>query len=322
MSDQANLESVVRKIRALLETNGCSEAEAEARMAKASELLERYNFDMAEIGSSGKGAQRSDTKRSGGLYSWQRRLWKSVAELNFCVYFSLKGLAKGSVYEHRVVGSHANVVATEVMAKYLQETVEKLAQQWAKDNFYKSVFVREAIAYREGMAERICDRLAERRAQQISEAREAEAKRKADEARNGIAPGTTALTIVDVISTEEDFNNDYLNGWEMGTTARNRHEAELRHKAATAAYHARRAAMTQAEKDEEARKAAEWLAQYTEKERKRQARVNKTPPKPRYRKATPEEERRNLGSFWEGRRDGAQVGLDQQVNTGNTRRIG
>lgn len=164
------MENIIRKIEALLNVNGCTEAEAEARLAKAQELLERHNLDMANIG--GKPESRKDQKRKGGLYTWQRNLWKAVAELNFCYYSAIRGLARGSSYEHRIIGSHANVIATEVMAKYLQETVERLAQDWAKANFYKSVFVREAIAYREGMTNRLSERLQARRDELVAEERQ------------------------------------------------------------------------------------------------------------------------------------------------------
>src|SRR5690606_26953988 len=129
-----------------------------------------YNLDLAQVG--GNKAARNDKKRKGGLYSWQRNLWKAVAELNFCHYLSIKGLERGSTYQHRLVGSHANVIGTEHMAQYLQDTVERLAQQWAKDNYYKSVFVREAIAYREGMTARLSERLRERRDRIVTEARQ------------------------------------------------------------------------------------------------------------------------------------------------------
>jgi len=318
------VEAIIRKIEALLNTNGCSEAEAEARMAKAQEMLAKYNLDMAEIGKSGKDNQRTDANKKGGLYSWQRKLWKGVAELNFCYYSSIKGLARGAVYEHRVIGSHANVIATDVMARYLQGAIEKLAQQWAKDNLYKSVFVREAIAYREGMASRISERLWDRRDQIVAEERRKAEQRKQEAARNAVDPGTTALTILDVISTESDFNTDYLNGWELGTTARNRAAAEAR----SAAWHREYAekARAQAEWDKAnpeaaaARKKAEdeelakWVEENRKREAARQKRANKTSPKPRYRKMTAEEQRANLDSFWEGRSKGNEVGIDTQID--------
>lgn len=315
MEDQAKLDNVMRKIKALLETKGCSEAEAAARLAKAQELLERHNLDMATVGQPNNA--RKDKKREGGLYSWQRKLWQSVAELNFCYYLSIKGLARGAKYEHRVIGSHGNVVSTEVMAQYLQETVERLAQQWARDMGYKSCFVREAIAYREGMTERLTLKLRERREQVVTEARERQTAEQA-KARADAAPGTTALTIIDVISTEQDFNNDYLNGWELGTTARDRAKREAQSAANRAMWE--EAARKQREWDlahpEEAAAKAEKLRQENEKwwrdYERRQARRNQTPP--RLRRMTPEEERRSMGSFREGYADGAKVGIDRQAD--------
>lgn len=315
-------ERIIEKIRKLaaLANNNDNEHQASAAAAKMQELLEQYNLDMAVLGSSGKGAQRSDTKKTGGLYSWQRRLWKEVATLNFCHYFSIRGLEKGSVYEHRLVGSHANVIATEVMAKYLQDTVEKLAQRWAKENFYKSVFVREAIAYREGMAARIGERLDQRRREMVTKARQEAEERKRDEARTGIVTGN-ALTIVDVISSEEDFNNDYLQGWDMGTTARNRHEADLRYKKWKADNEAREAAKTPEQKAREAEERKRQMAKWAAEDAKRAKRRNKTPPKPRYRRPTAEEERMGLGSYYEGRAKGNEVGIDQQVDRTENRRL-
>lgn len=311
----------MKKLLALA-TNNDNEHQATAAMAKLQEMLEAHNLEMADLGKSGKGAQRSDTKKTGGLYGWQRKLWQSVAKLNFCYYFSLRGLDKGSVYEHRLVGSHANVVATELMATYLQQTVERLAQQWAKDNFYKSVFVREAIAYREGMAARICERLETRRHQMVTEARREAEERKRNEAHGNMPATGNALTIIDVISSEEDFNNDYLQGWEMGTTARNRAEADARHKAWAAKRAAEEAAKSPEQKAREVEEAKRQLAAWVAEEEKRAKRRNKTPPKPRYRKQTAEEARMDLGSYWDGRRTGDTVGIDTQVDQSKRKAIG
>lgn len=314
-------EKLIERMKKLLAlaSNNDNEHQAQAAMAKLQEMLEAHNLELADLGKSGKGAQRrSDTKKTGGLYGWQRKLWKEVAELNFCYYFSIKGLAKGSVYEHRLVGSHVNVVSTELMATYLQQTVERLAQQWAKDNFYKSVFVREAIAYREGMADRIAGRLRDRRYEIVEEAKRKEEERKRDEARAGMAPTGNALTILSVISSEADFNNDYLQGWEMGTTAANRAAQEARHAAWMAARAARTPEQIAAEAAENARLMKLWAAE----DAKRQKRRNKTPPKPRYRAQTAEEARRDLSSYSDGYRKGADVGLDTQVDNQKARRIG
>jgi hypothetical protein len=308
-------EKVIQRLQKLLAlaNNNPNEHEAASAMARANALLEEYNLDMAVLGQSGKGPQRSDTKKSGGLYGWQRKLWKAVAELNFCHYMSIKGLAKGSVYEHRLIGSHANVIATEMMANYLQATIEKLAQQWAKDNFFKSVFVREAIAYREGMTARISERLQARRREIVAEERRKTEEAKREQAVNGVQT-TNALTILDVISTEADFNNDYLNGWDLGTTARNRVEQEARMAAYRREAEAREAAKTPEQKAREAAAMREQIEKWAREDAKAQKRRNKTPPKPRYRRETPEEARANLGSYWGGRAKGDDVGIDTQVD--------
>jgi hypothetical protein len=313
------MEAIIRRIEKLLAlaSNNPNEEEAASALAKAQALLEEHNLDMANLGSSGKGAQRKDTTKNGGLYKWQRSLWQAVSELNFCYYLSIKGLARGSVYEHRIIGSHANVVATEVMAKYLQETVERLAQRWAKDNFYRSVFVREAIAYREGMSQRICERLRTRRDEIVNEEKRKAEERKREQARHAAEPGTTALTILDVISTEADFNNDYLNGWELGTTARNRAKREAEHAAWREQWEKERAkqrAWDEANPEEAARrrkKEQEELERWRRKEERNRRRRKGTE---RYRKPTAEEERMGLGSYHEGRRKGEEVNLDQQVD--------
>ena len=315
--DDKTLERI-KKLLALANNNP-NENEAAAALEKAQAILEEHNLDMAALGSSGKGAQRKDSTKGGGLYTWQRRLWQAVAELNFCHYISIKGLARGSVYEHRLIGSHGNVIATEVMAKYLQETVERLAQRWAKENFYKSVFVREAIAYREGMSQRICERLKDRRNEIVAEARRAEEERKQNAARDNADPGSKALTIVDVISTENDLNNDYLNNWDPGTTAANRAKREAERAAWEREYAERlhkQREWDEAHPEEAAerrRKEQEKLEEWAKKEERRRKRRNRTPPKPRYKKPTAEEERMGLGSYHEGRARGDTVSIDQQV---------
>lgn len=298
------MDAIIKKIKALLETRGCTEAEAEARMAKAQELLAKYNLEMANVtgASTDTTGKRKDAKTSGGLYTWQRNLWKHVAELNFCYYLSVKGLARGAKYEHRLIGSHANVVATEVMAQYLQETVERLSQQWAKDNHYRSVFVREAIAYREGMTNNICSRLRQRRIDDIAQQEQQEKQRRAAD------PGTTALTIVDVISTEGDFNNDYLNNWEPGTTARNRKEAAERQRKWEEKYAAEQAAKSPEQVLREAKELQEWYEKYLKKQARRK------PSTPHVRAKTAEEKRQGLASYWHGYDDGAKVGIDQQAS--------
>lgn len=335
MNTELDLSGVIRKIEALLNTKGCTEAEASARTEKAQELLEKYNLDMAQIGKKeGANHHRKDTKKSGGLYGWQRDLWQAVASLNFCHYISIKGTGRGSKYEHRIIGSHVNVIATEVMAQYLQDTVERLAQEWSREQGYKSVFVREAIAFREGCAGRVGVRLRDRRDAQIRAAR---AKKEAEEAAS-TPTGTTAVTIVDVMGNEADLNNDYLRGWEPGTTAAKRREQELYDLQMRERFRA--AQLKQQELDEandvancwplgttahkraEAKAAenAKWYADYLARASKRQRR-RKEPAAPRERAETEAQKRSRLAGFYEGQIKGEDIGLDDQIDRENREKL-
>lgn len=319
-------EKVIERIKKLLAlaNNNPNEAEAEAAMAKAQAMLEQHNLDVASIGHTAQGRPRKDQKQKGGLYGWQRKLWENVAKLNFCHYWSLKGLKRGSTYEHRIVGSHANVVSTELMAEYLQNAIERMAQTWAKEQGYKSVFVREAIAYREGLAERIALRLSLLREQRIAEAKQKAAEEAARAQHPAYASSGTALTIVDIMEDEDALNNDYLQGWEPGTTA-----------AMRAAQKARQAAWVaeQAEKqriheeklqndpaykaDYEAKQAEieaanqKWYEDYLKKQARRESRSSG---RQRTRALTPEEQRAQMREFRQGYNDGDKIGLDTQVD--------
>lgn len=150
---------VIAKVQRLLNTTGRTEEEAASYTAKAMDLLNAYNLDMTLVERhSGKTGKREDTKLAGGLYPWQRRLWESCADLNFCMYWAHGG-HKGGKYEHRVLGRHENVVATQVLATYLQQTIERLARERV-GNKGAEFFTRANISYREGMAERLAMKLA------------------------------------------------------------------------------------------------------------------------------------------------------------------
>jgi hypothetical protein len=315
-------EKIIERIKKLLAlaNNNPNEAEAQSAAAKAQEMLEQHNLDVAAIGHTAQGRPRKDQKQKGGLYGWQRKLWENVAKLNFCHYWSIKGLARGPTYEHRIVGSHANVVSTELMAEYLQGAIEKMAQTWAKEQGYKSVFVREAIAYREGLAERIALRLSQLREQRIAEAKQ----KAAEEAARAYASSGTALTIVDIMEDEDALNNDYVNGWEPGTTAARR----AAQKAREAAWYAEQAEKQRiheeklqndpaykAEFEEKQARIKEenekWYESYLKKQARREARGSG---RERSRALTPEEQRAQMREFREGYNDGAKIGLDTQVD--------
>jgi hypothetical protein len=267
---------------------------------------------------------RNDEKKRGGLYKWQRDLWNMVATLNFCKYSYYRGLQAGSSYEHRLIGSKVNVISTTLMAQYLQDTVDRLAKDWTNTNRPgKSVFIKEAIAFREGVANRLVNRMWELRQRHLDE----EKKRRDEERARNKAQGIfteNALVLADVISTEEDLNADHAYGYEPGTTARNRKEYEARKEAAERAANellAKQAAWDADHPVEAAARKARERVKYDAEMKEFWAKTKDKRSNGRTRKMTPEEERRQLYSFNDGYAKGGEVSLDKQVDQKQTRRI-
>jgi hypothetical protein len=326
--------AVVAKVEKLfaLGRNNDNEFQAAEAIRKGMELLAAYNLDMAVVGTTSTGSKRKDQERKGGLYQWQRDLWGAVAKLNFCLYRSEKGLKKGEQYKHRLIGRHENVVATEVMAEYLQQTIERLAQEHARYMGWKSCFVREAIAYREGMADRLTTRINELRRARLEEDKRKEREAAAASRHPGSAPGT-AIVLASVINDEDDLNQDFVMGLEPGTHARMRAEREARRAAARAeadAALATREALELADPRLKAKRLAiergqeaEWEARQIEnrKHEERLAKRRKSgASRPRAKSSA--EKRMDLDGYWDGHEKGGTIGLDQQLDEETRRRLG
>lgn len=307
-TQEPNLEAIAEKIQKLLAlASSPFEAEALAATAKAQELLSIYNLDMLAVERAGKkdSAAREDKKLKGGLYKWQRDIWKDVAELNFCMYWSYKGLTKGSSYEHRVLGSKINVLSTRMMAEYLEQTIERIARaEYQNDS--KHYFSKAAVAFREGMAARIGIRLRERRWEQKEKAREeaaAQATRAADE---------RALTILDVEDAEYDANMDALHG--AGYSARRRAEA--------AASKARWDKMMQEANEEEAAFKRDHPEAWAKREADRAKQRAADDKKWRNRKGrTYKAWSPRAASYYDGYEKGKDVSLDRQVDQAKRKEI-
>jgi hypothetical protein len=311
-----DIEAIIEKVRKLLALagNNSNEAEAASAAQKAQDLLEAYNLDMATVNQSTRTfTAREDTRMGGGLYKWQRALWFATATLNFCRYSYIRGNKLGGTYEHQLIGSKANVIGARVMAEYLEGVTERLARKWVAVNRPgKSIFIKEAIAYREGLAGRLTNRLWQKRWEHLAAEKE---RIKQERERNRAAGVMTenALVLQDVINTEEDLNTDYLNGWEPGTAAKQRVVNEARQAAAEAAA------------DEALRKQAEWDAAHPEEAAKRKAAAAakdkedydnywKKQNGTRKRNPTAEELRRSTPAYREGWNKGEEVQLERQVN--------
>lgn len=305
----------VQKLLALANDTRGNENEAQSALDLAHRILEQHNLDVASVEAHNKapGAKRDDAKSAGGLYKWQRKVWEETAKLNMCMYFSIKGLEAGSKYEQRFIGRPENVLMTRLMGDYLQTTIERMAAEWAKDQGYQSRFVRDAIIYREGMADRICDRLSSMRWERVQESRRQEEAARA--ARQPGEPGT-GLVLASVVQSEDDLNQDYLRGWEPGTTARRRAESEARYKAIVARNEQEakdRAARRLIDptfdlecKAEEAAKAKADAA-WEKKWNRRHSRGYST-------RETAEDRRRAHPAHYAGRAAGDKVSLDRQID--------
>jgi hypothetical protein len=249
---------------------------------------------------------------AGGLYRWQRGLWEALAKVNHCLYWSVKGLSKGSKYQHRLLGREVNIISVEVMAAYLEQTIERLARE-RFGNVPSLYFAKPGIAYREGMAERIVERLWEQRYEQEREARRA--RHEAERARQSGAPASTALvvTILDVEEAEDCANEDFRLGLEPGTTLARRRAAPTDSDWATEYWRRER------ERREKLR--IEDPKAYEREQRAREAQARRDEKaSERRREKREREERERPATFYEGRRVGDTVPLSQQMNRGADQR--
>ena len=197
---QAEIDAGMRKVQKLLalgkEGRGATEEEANTAMAQAQKIMAKFNFDMATIEAQ-QGIDKPSVERlkeeltEQAYFKWQRQLGKYVAEANFC-YHVLRSEWIDSHYEdeagntvtedaddfrdrrlagelryitgrqsrnprHTIVGRRANVMTAKLMFSYLLQTVMSQTPEEYRSNrtSYNS--------WREGCAEKLCERLSERR---------------------------------------------------------------------------------------------------------------------------------------------------------------
>lgn len=314
--------------------NNSNEAEAANALAKAQELLLAYNLDMAVVEqASGQSTKRLDEQVSGGMHKYQRSLWSHIAELNLCMYWTQKNAVKeGSsaakkkrrwTHEHRLVGRQVNVATTKHMAFYLDQTIERLCREMLGSDNAKQYYSRDAVAFREGIADRVIEKIRERREAAVDE----EERKTREEAQRAVESGfsaSTALTIAGVTERERDANEDFLYG--EGYSARKRQsqakweaEWEERRKAraeAEAAAEAAHAAWSAANPKEAAKEAAKERARERARERRDGGRG-------RYRfRQTASEMRESSGAYHKGYAKGESVSIDPQVKNDSGKRIG
>lgn len=315
----------IRQVEKLLRLAAKHPTEAEGISAanKAQELLLAYNLDMATVERGSDSGKREDAKMKGGLYHYQRDLWEAVAKLNFCLYWNQYVYNKDKVgrrknrytgrpervnggydFVHRVVGRTVNVTATRVMSEYLEQTIERLTRERLNGEG-SQFFTRWAISYREGIAERVIEKIYERRKAQLrKEEREArEVAKRASDAAMAPASSATTLTVSAYSKSEQDANMDVVNGegWSAKMAAR-RAEAARVEAEAEAEYTAWAEA-----NPEEAQKAAEDKRKAASKQRYSFGRAS-------YR----ETKARDYGAYHAGHEAGAGVSIDLQAGKQKT----
>lgn len=305
----------VEKLMRLAARNPNAE-EAASATAKAQELLTAYNLDASMLSpDEDKSAVREKMKLKGGMYEYQRELYGAVARLNFCMYWTIvrKELVwrnkmdkwtgelrstpvNSKTFQHVVVGRLVNTRSTRMMAEYVRQAIERLVNERYSN---QQRWMREAVAYREGISDVVVQRLNAKR----YDMEEAERVKRAEAAKRSGVSTHQGLTIGSLMEKEADANQDFLYG--EGYTAKQ--------------------AARQAERAEARRKADEaytkWAEANPKEAQKEEAEARKRARKYRYSGGqgsrggmTGRDKRQSEGSYWQGREVGEKLSLDQQVS--------
>jgi hypothetical protein len=334
---QAVVEKAAKLLAVAARTSSAEEAASFS--AKAMELLATYNLDVATVerhGSDAQSGRRKQDEVRGGMYSYQQELWRALADLNFCVHRRIAHyverriprrlsdgtlthrMIEGREHRHTLIGRVVNVVMTRNIGTYLESQIESLVRQRFPLNSQR--FKREAVAFREGIADELVDRLREKRRERV-----AADQARARAAANG-AVGEQALTLADIASREEDANYDFIHG--EGASARRRQRqaewskriAEERARQAEADRIAEEAYTAWAEaKPEEAAREARKERDAT---RRRDARASRRGWSYRGRAPTAAELRAESPYFRQGRTAAASIGLDIQAESRSSKSAG
>lgn len=318
---------IIRKIQKLLNlANNPNEQEASAAMGKAQELLAKYNLEFATVKEAqvqgGIAQQAAPEKREktkmnrSAQYLWQRKLWSTLAESNFCfhwithVYEGKRGntntISKVAVKRHMILGRESNVIAVRLMGEYLEDTMEQLLPYPNKERLSRA-----AISWKSGCTDRLCKRIEE----------------KFNQMKDPGADGptvSTALVLRDVVQAEYEANYDVQHGagaW----LRRQEHEQEWKanREKRDAAYEAKR---LEEEQELLRQLQAETPADKRARERKEQAkrlrqeRANERSWRTYYRQQARENNKRDWEAYAAGSKTGAKINLGPQTEKAEERR--
>lgn len=319
--------SIIEKVQKLLNlaNKNPNEAEAAAATAKAQALLTAYNLDLAMVSEVSTGdAKREKDRLKGGAYIYQRELWRSVARLNFCLYWTSRRFVHfqrrrkqwdGSIasvdvpklqWHHMLVGRVVNVKATRIMAEYLEGAIERLVRDRLRNKAtgevpHTELFSNWAVSYRTGAAYKVIEKIEERRDQMRAE----ENRKRNEAARNGVSTAT-ALTIASYTDSELDANLDHVHG--EGWSAKRAAE---------------RAAQAQAAREAE-EEYTRWAAAHPEEARKEEAKQRlkeERAEEAAMRRALRAGDKLNSSAYYSGFDAADSISIDQQVDTTKQKRI-
>jgi hypothetical protein len=230
MAENHDVYDRIKKLLALTEGRGATEAEAALAMEHVQRLLQDHGLTLAQVeASSGEtaGDRSKIVTDLRAAYAYQLDLMRTLAENNFCLHTvrtvtartekpRWDGRAGRYVQERRskrhvLVGRELNVRVTTETYAYLLEALTRASSYDPRSADGKT--------FLEGGVARLVERLSERRRQREAES---EANRTA---ASTIGNGThRELVLTDVYGSEADQNNDVLNGFPIGTTAARRRE--------------------------------------------------------------------------------------------------
>lgn len=224
--DQLKAIEKVKKLMALAAGNA-NENEAAAATERANFILAQMNLSMEELkASSGQdtGGRKKD-RLVGGFYQHERDMWKAIAELNFCFYATVKvhydeETAKRErrkyAHHHQLIGRSVNILATQLMADYLLQTLERLTREYCDlERPFEKWHPRSstAISFRKGAAIRLIEKINARRGEIILEERRKEREAAEAAKASGTSRTVGALTVIsNIIKSEYQANFDFKYG--------------------------------------------------------------------------------------------------------------
>lgn len=142
----------IRNLMALAEDSGATQAEAEAAMGKAHELLAQHNLSVTDLNDTDEEVGEDTHDNKPWNQQWEKQIWLSIAHLNFCDMYTLNRGTRPHSYV--VIGRESNRIATQHVAEFVVNTGKRLALEHAQNNSGNSVSL--SNNFKKGFAAGVC----------------------------------------------------------------------------------------------------------------------------------------------------------------------